>query len=116
MKTQDTTRSKENPMAENLLELTVVSYTANLLAIKVKNVSGATLDKRLVIEFSPPAYLVDNRINAAAKAAAEPDSTPGAEGLQNIVTGPQGWSVWARREPTDSRLLIDFINDMDQQG
>ena len=103
-------------MAENLLELTVVTYTANQLAIKVKNVSGAALDKRLVVEFSPPAYLVDNRINAAAKAAADIDNTPGATSLQGIVTGPQGWSVWARREPTDSSLLIDIINDMDQNG
>ena len=103
-------------MAENLLELTVVAYTANSLAIKVKNITTAALDKRLVVEFSPPSYLVDNRINAAAKAATEVDNTPGATTLQGIVTGPQGWSVWARREPTDSSLLIDLINDQDQKG
>src|SRR6185369_2871901 len=104
-------------MAEKLLELTALTYTAKELVIKVKNISGVSLDKRLVIDLSPPSYLVDDRINAAAIAAAKKkDDSPGAESLAGIVNGPQGWSVWARREPSDSSLFIVFINDMDQNG
>src|SRR6185369_10417299 len=103
-------------MAEKLLELSVVTYTANQLAIKVKNISGVSLDKRLVIELSPPAYLVDDRINTAAIAAAKNVDLAGAESLAGIVSGPQGWSVWVRPEPSDSSLYIVFINDQDQNG
>jgi len=103
-------------MAEKILEFTTVTYTANQLAIKVKNISGASLDKRLVIELSPPAYLVDDRINTAAIAAAKNVYTAGAESLAGIVSGPQGWSVWVRPEPSDSSLYIVFINDQDQNG
>lgn len=103
-------------MAEKVLELTAVTYTKKELVIKVKNISGASLDKRLVIDLSPPAYLVDNKINAAAIAAAAKDDTPGATSLAGVVTGPQGWSVWARRETSDSSLFIVFINDMDHNG
>ena len=103
-------------MAEKILEFSVVTYTANQLAIKVKNISGVSLDKRLVIELSPPAYLVDDRINAAAIAAAKNVHTAGAESLAGIVSGPQGWSVWVRPEPSDSSLYIVFINDQDQNG
>lgn len=103
-------------MAENLLELTAVTFTATQLAIKVKNISGKSLDQRLVIEFYPPAYLVDDKINAAAIAAATNDNPPGAKGLAGIVTGPQGWSIWVRRETSDSSLIIVLINDMDQNG
>src|SRR6185369_3700483 len=103
-------------MADKLLELTALSYTPKELVIKVKNTSGVSLDKRLVIDLSPPAYLVDDKINAAAIAAAKNDDSPGAESLAGIVNGPQGWSVWARRETSDSSLFIVFINDMDQNG
>ncbi len=103
-------------MADKLLEFTAVTYTAKELAIKVKNISSASLDKRLVIELSPAAYLVDDRINAAAVAAAKSDNPPGAKSLAGIVVGPQGWSVWVRRETSDSSLFITFINDMDQAG
>jgi hypothetical protein len=101
---------------QNLLELTVVTFTANELAIKVKNISGVSLDKRLVIELYPPAYLVDDRINDAAIEAATSQSPPGAKSLAGIVTGPLSWSVWVRREASDSSLIIVFINDMDQNG
>ena len=103
-------------MADKLLELTVVTYTAKELVIKVKNITETSLDKRLVIDFSPPAYLVDNKINAAAIAAATKDDTPGATSLAGLVKGQQGWSGWARRETSDSSLFIVFINDMDQDG
>jgi len=101
---------------QNPLELTVSTFTANELTIKVKNVSGASLDKRLVIELYPPAYLVDDKINDAAIEAATSQNPPGAKSLAGIVTGPQGWSIWARREASDSSLIIVFINDMDQNG
>ena len=103
-------------MAEKFLELTVVTYTTKELVIKVKNISGVSLDKRLVIDLSPPAYLVDDKVNAAAVAAAKSDNPPGAKSLAGIVTGPQGWSVWVRRETSDATLFIVFINDMDQNA
>src|SRR5262245_30568840 len=103
-------------MAEKLLELTAITYTAKELAIKVKNISGASLDNRLVIDLSPPAYLVHDKINAAAVEAAQSNNPPGAKSLAGIVAGPQGWSVWVRRETSDSTLFIVFINDMDQNG
>ena len=37
-----------------LLEFAVQSFTANQLVIKVKNSSGAALDKPLTIQFSAP--------------------------------------------------------------
>jgi hypothetical protein len=103
-------------MAEKLLELTSVSYTTKELVVKVKNVSGATLDRKLVIELSPPADLVDNRINAAATAAVTNKKPRGAKSLAGIVTGPQGWSVWVRREISDSTLFIGLFNDQDQDA
>ncbi|HEX6716021.1 MAG TPA: hypothetical protein VF088_02855, partial [Pyrinomonadaceae bacterium] len=103
-------------MAENLLELTTVSYTANQLAIKVKNASGAALDKRLVIEFSPPSYLISDKLNAEATLASKSTDPVGAKSLAGIVTGPQGWSVWVRRETSDSAIFIAFMNDMDEAG
>jgi hypothetical protein len=103
-------------MPEKLLELTAVTYTAKELVIKVKNISGAALEKRLVIEISPPAYLVDDKINAAATAAVTNKKPRGAKSLAGIVTGPQGWSVWVRREISDSTLFIGLFNDMDQNA
>ena len=103
-------------MAEKLLEFTLATYTTTQLVIKVKNISGASLDKRLVIDLSPTTDLVDNRINAAAKAAAKSDNPPGAKSLAGLVTGPEGWSVWVRPETSDSSVIIVFINDMDQNA
>ena len=103
-------------MADQILELTVVTFTADELKIKVKNISGASLDKRLVLELFPPAYLVDDKINEAAVAAASSERPPGAKSLAGIVAGPERWSVWVRREASDSSLVIVFINDMDQNA
>lgn len=103
-------------MADQLLELTVVTFTADELKIKVKNISGASLDKRLVLELFPPAYLVHDRINEAAVEAASSERPPGAKSLAGIVSGPERWSIWVRREPSDSSLVIVFINDMDQNA
>src|ERR1043165_4700278 len=103
-------------MADQLLELTVVTFTADELKIKVKNISVVSLDKRLVLELFPPAYLVDDKINEAAVAAASSERPPGAKSLAGIVSGPERWSIWVRREPSDSSLVIVFINDMDQNA
>jgi hypothetical protein len=35
--------------------------------------------------------------------------------LDGVVTGPQGWAIWARRESADSTLVIVLINDQDQK-
>jgi hypothetical protein len=98
-----------------LLEFTVQSFTANELAIKVKNTSGASLDKTLAIEIYPAMYLVSAAVNDAAIKAASNEQPQGAMRLDGIVTGPQGWSIWARRESSDSTLIIVLINDRDQQ-
>lgn len=58
-----------------------VTFNGRLLEIKVKNISDASLDKSLVIEISPPAYLVDDRIIEAASEAAVSEDPPGAKSL-----------------------------------
>lgn len=103
-------------MSDQILEFAVVSFTADELKIKVKNISGVSLDKRLVLELFPPAYLVDDKINEAAIAAASNERPPGAKSLAGIVSGPERWSVWVRRETSDSSLVIVFINDMDENA
>jgi len=99
----------------DLLEFTVQSVTANELAIKVKNTSGSSLDKTLAIEIYPAMYLVSAAVNDAAIKAASNEQPPGAMRLDGIVAGPEGWSIWARRESSDSTLVIVLINDRDQQ-
>ncbi|HET6975535.1 MAG TPA: hypothetical protein VFI24_04380 [Pyrinomonadaceae bacterium] len=103
-------------MADQLLELAVVTFTTDELTIRVRNISGGSLDKRLVLELFPPAYLVHDKINEAAVAAASSEKPPGAKSLAGVVSGPERWSVWVRREPSDSSLVIVFINDMDQNA
>ena len=98
-----------------LLEFTVESFTNKELAIKVKNTSGVSLDKTLTIEIYPAMYLVSAAVNDAAIKAASNEQPPGAMRLDGIVAGPQGWSIWARRESSDSTLVIVLINDRDQQ-
>ena len=98
------------------LQITPVTFTERLLEIKVQNISGASLDKRLVIEISPPTHLVDDRVVEAAREAAISEDPPGAKSLAGLVTGPAGWSIWVRREASDSSLIIVFINDMAQDG
>lgn len=97
-----------------LLELTVANCTADQLAIRVRNVSGVSLDKTLAIELSPPAYLVDDKINEAAKEAAVSIEPPGSQSLAGVVTGAEGWSVWARREATDTSVIIVLLNALNQ--
>lgn len=98
------------------LKFTVVTFTAEQLIIKVKNVSNAPLAKTLVIQLYPPLYLVSDAINEAAIEAAQSENPPGSKSLKGVVTGPDGWSVWARREATDSSLFIVLINDLDDEG
>jgi hypothetical protein len=93
-----------------LLEISLLNVTPNQLEIKVKNISGASLDKVLVVEFQPPMYLVSDELSEAAKEAAISLNPPGAKNLDGIVSGPEGWSVWARRETSDSSTFISFIN------
>ncbi len=97
-----------------LLELTTQSVTATELVINVKNSSGTSLDKTLAIEIYPPMSLVSAAINDAAVKAADSEEPPGATRLDKIVTGPDGWSVFARRESSDSTPIIVVINDRDQ--
>lgn len=99
---------------QNPLELTAASFTAQLLTIKIKNISGVSLEKNLGIEFYAPTYLVDGRIKQAAIDAATSSEPQGAKTLAGIVSCPQGWSVWAKAEPIPSVLVIALFNDVDQ--
>jgi hypothetical protein len=98
-----------------VLELSVVTFTADKLEIKVKNSSGNVLDLPLTIELYPPSYLVTNKINDAAKEAAKSQNPPGVKSIADEVTAPEGWSVWAKRETSDSSVVILFFNDLDQK-
>jgi len=98
------------------LGLTLQSFTTDHLEIKVRNTSGALLDKTLVIELYPPAYLVSAPITEAAKLAPTSQKPVGSMRLDGIVSCPAGWSVWARRESSDSSLVIVLINDVDQDS
>lgn len=99
---------------QNLLEITAASFTAQLLAIKIKNISGVSLEKTLGVEFYAPAYLVDARVKQAAIDAATSSEPQGAKTLAGVVSCPQGWSVWAKAEPIPSVLVIALFNDVDQ--
>ena len=98
------------------LGLTLQSFTTDHLEIKVKNTSGALLDKTLVIELYPPAYLVSAPITEAARKAPTSQKPVGSMRLDGIVSCPAGWSVWAKRETSDSSLVIVLINDVDQDS
>jgi len=99
-----------------LLKFSVESYTTDQLTIKVQNISGAALEKGLTIELRPLAYLVDKRIKDAAREAATNTVLAGIKTLKDIVTGPQGWTVWAMRESTDNIVFIMLVNDRDEAG
>lgn len=98
-----------------LLEFKVQSFTTDELAIKIKNISGTSLDETFAIEIYPPMYLVSAAVNDAAIKSAKNESPPGAMRLDGVVTGPEGWSVWARRESSDLTLIIVLLNDQDQK-
>src|SRR5690349_15429300 len=98
------------------LELTVQSFTADQLAIKVKNISSAALDRSLVIELFVPSYLANSKIKDASKAAATNKKPRGVATLSGVVTSPDGWSVWAKRETSESTVIIVLLNDLSQTG
>lgn len=98
------------------LELTVKSFTADQLEIKVKNISSAALDRSLVIELFVPSYLANSKIKDASKAAATNKKPRGVATLSGVVTSPEGWSVWAKRETSESTVIIVLLNDLSQTG
>jgi len=101
---------------EQLLAFSVLTFTANQLEIKVKNTSGVGLNRTLAIELYPPMYLVNEKVAEAARAAATNPDLIGVASLANVVIGPPGWSVWAKRETSDSSTIILLLNDVDQTG
>jgi hypothetical protein len=103
-------------MAEKLLEFSLVTFSTDKLELRVKNTSGQDLDRSLAIEFYPPKYLVSNAVIAASIAAATNEKPIGVATLEKVVTRPDGWSVWAKREASDSSVTVLLLNDMDQEG
>lgn len=99
-----------------LLEFSAQSFTADKLEIKVKNISGKALEETLAIELFVPAYLAHSKINDAARKAATNLKPIGVASLEGVVTGPASWSVWAKRETSDSSVVILLLNDLTQSG
>ena len=97
-----------------LIEFKVQSFSADELTIKIKNISATSLDDSLTIEMYLPTYLVSAPVNEAAVKSAKNLSPPGAMRLDGVVTGPEGWSIWARRESSDLTLVVVLLNDQDQ--
>src|ERR1043166_2997433 len=103
-------------MSEKLLEFSLVTFAADKLELKVKNTSGKDLDRSLAMEFYPPKYLVSKEVIAASVAAATNEKPIGVATLEKVATHPEGWSVWAKREASDSSVTVLLLNDMDQEG
>lgn len=99
-----------------LLQFSVHSYTAEQLSIKVKNISGIALDQTLSLEMNPPLYLLNPAFEEAMEKAPFSRKPTGAVNIGNIVTGPEGCSVWLRRETSDSSVYIVLYNDLNQAG
>ena len=99
-----------------LLEFSAQSFTADKLEIKVKNISGKVLEETLAIELFVPAFLANGKITDAAKKAATSLKPVGASSLEGVVTGPASWSVWAKRETSDSSVVVLLLNDLTQAG
>ena len=97
-----------------LLEFTVQTFATDKLEIKVKNISGKALEETLAIELTVPTYLVDSKIKAAAKAAASSMKPIGCASLAGVVSGPTQWSLWAKRETSDSSVIVFLLNDLTQ--
>ncbi|HYJ89380.1 MAG TPA: hypothetical protein VEW46_25180 [Pyrinomonadaceae bacterium] len=108
--------SQENPGPKPLLDFSVLSYTSDQLSIKVKNVSGAVLDKTLSIEMNPLLYLLSPRFDDPLEKAPFSRKPTGAVNIASLVTGPEGCTVWLRRESSDSSVYIVLFNDLDQAG
>ena len=99
-----------------LLEFSVQSFTADKLDLKVKNISTKILEQTLAIELFIPKYLVNSKINEAAKAASKNRKPIGVASLAGVVSGPESWSVWAKRESSDSSAVVLLLNDLTQAG
>jgi len=98
-----------------LLDLTVQSFTASQLAIKVKNISGAVLDKELKMEITLPKVLLSVDIRKAADKA--PTKEPPISNVDDYVKGTEGKvSTWAEPETTDHFVTLMFFNDVDKSG
>ncbi len=100
----------------NPLDLTVKNVVSGPVEIKVKNISGSALDKRLTIELGLPVTLVDPRIIDAANTAAANEDLPGVSSLAGVVTGPAGWAIWATADMTDASVGIMLQNFVSQSG
>ncbi len=100
---------------DQLLTLTVESFTANQLAIKVKNTSGAALDKPLKLELTLPKVLVSADVRKAAAAA--PGNYPPVTNVDAYVKGTAGkTSVWVEPETTGHFVTLMLFNDVDKCG
>ena len=97
-----------------LLKLTVGAFAPNQLDIKVENL-GKALDASLLIEFTLSRYLVDKRIREAADDAPKMAKPRNMASLSGVVTGAQGFSVWAKGTSTDSALIVALLNSYDQK-
>ncbi len=106
--------SQETP--KPLLDFSVLSYTADQLSIKVKNVSGTTLDKTLSLEMNAPLYLLSPLFNDPLEKAPFSRKPIGAVNIASLVTGPEGCTVWLRSESSDSSAYIVLFNDLNQAG
>src|SRR5690349_15463661 len=102
-------------MSDPFLEFSLQNFTAEQLAVKVKNISSAVLDKTLIIELQPPLYLLSKRINEAAVNAPNREKPIGSETLAGIVSAADGWSTWVRRETSDSSAFIVLTNDLNHE-
>ena len=99
----------------NLLELSVQRFTANEVAINVKNKTSAALEKTLRIKLTLPDDLVAAAIASAAEAAADKVvDPPGMANVTTLMTGPPEWSVWAMGDTSESVVVLMFFNSRDQ--
>ena len=98
-----------------LLDLTVESFTASQLAIKVTNTSRTALDKQLTMEITLPKVLLSVDIRKAADKA--PTKVPPISNVDDVVKGTEGRvSTWAEPETTDHFVTLMFFNDLNSGG
>lgn len=98
------------------LQFTLLPLTPSHLEIKVKNIGAVALDRTLAINIYPPMNIVTKAVNDAAVKATTSKKPIGTATLDGVVTGPDGWTTWARRESSDSSLIVVLFNDMDKKG
>src|SRR5262245_2070625 len=103
-------------MPEKPLEFSVLTFTTDKVELKVKNISSNALDRGLAIELYASKYTVNDKVNEAAKAAVTNPKPVGVASLANVVTCPEGWSVWAKPETSDTSVGILLLSDLSQAG